>query len=52
MYIIPPVFFILSIIVFTTKFKLHGDYMDDITRQVTEARERRLAEAESAAAEN
>lgn len=46
MYIIPPVFFVLSIIVFTTKFKLHGDYMDDITRQVTEAKEKRLAESE------
>ena len=47
MYIIPPVFFVFSIIVFSTKFKLHGDYMEDITKQVTEARERRLAEAES-----
>lgn len=46
MYIIPPIFFILSILVFSTKFKLHGDYMDDITKKVTEARERRLAGAE------
>ena len=43
MYIIPPVFFILSIIVFSTKFRLHGDYMDSITAQVTAAREKRMA---------
>ena len=42
MYIIPPIFFILSIIVFTTKFKLHGEYMEDITRKVEESRKRRL----------
>ena len=42
MYIIPPVFFILSIIVFSTKFKLHGDYMESITAQVTAAREKRM----------
>ena len=42
MYIIPPVFFILSIIVFSTKFKLHGEYMESITAQVTAAREKRL----------
>lgn len=42
MYIIPPIFFILSIIVFTTKFRLHGEYMEDITRKVEESRKRRL----------
>ncbi len=42
MYVIPPIFFILSIIVFTTKFKLHGEYMEDITKKVEEARQRRL----------
>ena len=43
MYIIPPIFFVLSIIVFSTKFKLHGEYMESITEQVTAAREKRLA---------
>lgn len=43
MYIVPAVCFVLSLIVFSTKFKLHGEYMEDITRQVTEAREKRLA---------
>ncbi len=42
MYVIPPIFFILSIIVFSTKFKLHGEFMEDITRQVEESRLRRL----------
>lgn len=42
MYIIPPIFFLLSIIVFTTKFKLHGEYMEDITAKVEKARQERL----------
>ncbi|MBR3767919.1 MAG: MFS transporter [Clostridia bacterium] len=42
MYVIPPIFFLLSIIVFTTKFKLHGEYMEDITKKVEEARQKRL----------
>ena len=42
MYIIPPIFFLLSIIVFSTKFRLHGEYMEDITRKVEEARLKRL----------
>ena len=42
MYIIPPIFFLLSIIVFTTKFKLHGEYMEDITRKVEESRQKRM----------
>lgn len=45
MYIIPPIFFLLSIIVFTTKFKLHGEYMEDITKKVEEARQNRLNES-------
>ena len=49
MYVIPPLFFILSIIVFSTRFKLHGDYMDDITAKVTEAREKRMSESSDAA---
>ncbi|MBR3598111.1 MAG: MFS transporter [Clostridia bacterium] len=42
MYVIPPIFFALSILVFTTKFKLHGEYMEDITKKVEEARQKRL----------
>ena len=42
MYVIPPIFFLLSIIVFSTKFKLHGEYMEDITRKVEESRQKRL----------
>ncbi len=52
MYVIPPLFFILSIIVFSTRFKLHGDYMDSITEKVTKAREERSAAALKQAAEN
>ena len=42
MYIIPPIFFVLSILVFTFRFKLHGEYMEDITRKVEESRRKRL----------
>ncbi len=42
MYVIPPIFFILSIIVFSRMFKLHGEYMEDITKKVEEARIKRL----------
>ena len=42
MYVIPPIFFLLSIIVFTTKFRLHGEYMEDITQKVEQARLKRL----------
>ena len=45
MYVIPPIFFILSIIVFTAKFKLHGEYMESITQQVEQARQTRLVAA-------
>lgn len=46
MYIIPPVFFLLSIIVFSTCFKLHGAYMEDITAKVTAAREKRMEQTQ------
>lgn len=45
--VIPPVLFFISLIIFTKKFKLHGDFMDNITKIVTENRLKR----ESAAAE-
>lgn len=35
MLVLPAIFFILSLIVFTFKFKLHGEYMESITAQVT-----------------
>lgn len=45
-YIVPAVCFAASLIVFSTKFKLHDEYMDSITAKVNEAKEARLAEAE------
>ena len=36
MLILPAVFFVLSLIVFTFKFKLHGELMEEITAKVTE----------------
>ncbi len=48
MFAVPPVCFLLSLLVFSTRFRLHGAYMEDITRRVSEARERRLKEAEGA----
>lgn len=33
--VIPPVLFVISLIIFSTKFKLHGEYMESITAQVT-----------------
>ena len=51
MYIVPAICFILSLIVFSTKFKLHGAYMEDITAQVTAAREARIRAAETGAEE-
>lgn len=39
MLVIPAIFFVASIIVFVTKFKLHGEYMESITAQVTAKRE-------------
>ena len=48
-YAVPPLFILLSLIVFTTRFKLHGKYMESITEQVTKAREARLAAGPDAA---
>ena len=39
--VIPAVLFFISLIVFSTKFKLHGTYMDEITAVVTENRIKR-----------
>lgn len=47
MYIIPPIFFLLSIFVFATKFKLHGEYMEDITAKVEQSRKLRLEAVEN-----
>lgn len=44
-YVIPPLFILLSLIVFSASFKLHGEYMEGITEQVTKAREERLRPA-------
>ena len=38
MTVIPPVLFIISLIIFTKKFKLHGEFMDEVTKIVTENR--------------
>lgn len=43
----PAILFVASLIIFTKKFKLHGEYMDEVTRVVSENRKLR----ESAAAE-
>lgn len=36
MYIAPPILMLISLIIFSTKYKLHGEYMDKITAQVSE----------------
>ena len=51
MLVIPAVFMLLSLLIFTTRFKLHGKYMEDITAKVNAARERRLAESGEADAQ-
>ena len=43
--VIRPVLFFISLIVFSTKFKLHGEFMDNITKIVTENRAKREAAA-------
>lgn len=44
--VIPPVLFVLSLIIFATKFKLHGAFMDEITKTVTfNQQQREKAEA-------
>ena len=40
---IPAVLFFISLIFFTKKFKLHGEYMDEITKIVTDNRKKREA---------
>ncbi len=45
--VIPAVLFVISLIIFTKKFKLHGEFMDGITATVTENRKKReLAQGE------
>ncbi|MDD6021661.1 MAG: glycoside-pentoside-hexuronide (GPH):cation symporter [Oscillospiraceae bacterium] len=39
MLVLPALFFIASLIIFSTKFKLHGEFMQSITDQVTKNRE-------------
>ncbi len=39
--VIPAVLFVISLIIFTKKFKLHGEFMDGITAIVTENRKKR-----------
>ncbi len=39
MLVLPALFFIASLLVFTFKFKLHGEYMESITAAVTKNRE-------------
>lgn len=45
MLVLPAALFLLSLLIFTVRFKLHGAYMEEITRQVTQAREHRLRAA-------
>lgn len=43
--VIPIVLFLVSLVIFSTKFKLHGSFMDEVTRTVTEnQKQRELAE--------
>ena len=46
MFIVPAVCVLLSLIIYTLRFKLHGDYMDQITAEAT----KRKAERDSVAA--
>lgn len=39
--IIPPILFIVSLVIFTKKFKLHGEFMDKVTATVIENQKRR-----------
>ena len=43
---IPAVLFLISLVIFSTKFKLHGSFMDEVTAIVTENRKIREAAAE------
>lgn len=44
--VIPTVLFIISLIIFTGKFKLHGDFMDEVTSFVIENKKKRELEAQ------
>ena len=44
--VIPTVLFFVSLIIFTKKFKLHGNFMDEVTAFVTENRKKRELEAQ------
>lgn len=44
--VIPTVLFFISLIIFTRKFKLHGEFMDEVTAFVTENRKKRELEAQ------
>lgn len=50
MLVIPALFMIASLLVFSFRFKLHGEYMDSITAKVNETKAARLAQAEKEAA--
>lgn len=41
MLVIPAVFMLVSLLIFTVRFKLHGTYMEEITAEVTRRREER-----------
>lgn len=43
--VIPAVLFVISLIIFTKKFKLHGSFMEEITAKVTANREKNELEA-------
>lgn len=43
MLVIPAILILLSLIIFSTKFKLHGKYMESITEEITKKREAELA---------
>ena len=44
MLVVPILFMALSLLVFSTKFKLHGEFMESITAEVDKRKEERLAE--------
>ncbi len=45
--VIPCALFFISLIIFTKKFKLHGEFMDEVTAIVTENRRKREEEAQA-----
>lgn len=44
--VIPIALFVISLVIFTKKFKLHGDFMDEVTAIVTENKKKREAVGE------